>query len=145
MTKSVYLLAEIAGARVALDSASIESVVLVPTVFPAPKADPSIAGLFALRSRVLTLIDSQYLITGVRRAVEKGALAAIAEISGHHYGLLVDEVFDVVAIETDAGESRIKPASKWAALAMQTVQVDGKLVLLLDLERMVGGRQPLAA
>lgn len=143
--KSVYLLAEIAGTRVALDSASIESVVLVPAVFPAPKADPSIAGLFALRSRVLTLIDSQYLVTGIPRPVAKGAMAAIAEISGHHYGLLVDRVFDVVAIDTDASADRIKPAPKWAALTKRTVQIDGELVLLLDLENMVIGTQSLAA
>lgn len=143
--KSVYLLAEIAGTKVALDSALIESVVLVPGVFPAPKADPSIAGLFALRSRVLTLIDSQYLVTGIPRPVASGALAAIAEISGHHYGLLVDQVFDVVTIDTEAGESRIQPAAKWAVLAKGSVQVGDELVLVLDLERMVQGRQSLAA
>lgn len=143
--KSVHLLAEIAGTRVALDSASIESVVMVPSVFPAPRADPSIAGLFALRSRVLTLIDSQYLITGASRPIEPGALAVIAEIAGHHYGLLVDKVFDVVGIDINAQQGRIRPASQWTVLTKSTVQVDGELVLVLDMEQMVMGSQPLAA
>lgn len=143
--KSVHLLAEIAGTRVALDSATIESVVMVPSVFPAPRADPSIAGLFALRSRVLTLIDSQYLITGTSRPVLPGALAVIAEIAGHHYGLLVDKVFDVVGIDIDAQQGRIKPTAQWAALTRNCVQVDGDLVLVLDMERMVIGSQALAA
>ena len=141
----LFLIAYIDGCRVAIDSGRIESIVHVPEIISVPRSDPSIAGLFALRSRVLTLIDSQYLITGISRPVEKGALAAIAEIAGHHYGLLVDRVFDVVAIDIDAEEDRIRPVAKWAALTKRTVQVDGELVLLLDLERMVMGTQALAA
>ena len=94
MTNALYLVADLAGSRVAIESGLVESVVHVPEIVPAPMSDPSIAGIFALRSRVLTLIDTQYLITGIQQRPEKGALSVVTEIAGHQYGLLVDKVHD---------------------------------------------------
>lgn len=142
---ALFLIAYINGARVAIDSESIESLVHVQEVITVPKCDPSIAGLFALRSRVLTLIDSQYLVTGKNMQVSKGALAVVAEISGHHFGLLVDSVEDVVTINVDQIENSIKPAKAWARLVTGTASVGGEMVMILDPARLVNGEEALAA
>ncbi|MBL0925948.1 MAG: chemotaxis protein CheW [Sphingomonadaceae bacterium] len=142
---SLYLIAHLNGACVGIDSSAIESIVHVQDVVPVPRCDPSIAGLFALRSRVLTLVDTQYLVTGIRKQVEKGALAVVVEIAGHQYGLLVDRVEDVVSILPGQIEDRVKPAAEWAALAKCTASVDGRLVMLLDPESLVQGQISLAA
>ena len=142
---ALFLIAYINGARVAIDSESIESLVHVQEVITVPKCDPSIAGLFALRSRVLTLIDSQYLVTGKNMQVSKGALAVVAEISGHHFGLLVDSVEDVVTINVDQIENSIKPAKAWAPLVTGTASVGGEMVMILDPARLVNGEDALAA
>lgn len=142
---SLYLIAHINGARVAIDSQSIESLVHVQEVIEVPKCDPCIAGLFALRSRVLTLIDSQYLVTGIKKPAQKGALAVVAEISGHPFGLLVDAVEDVVAITAEQIENHVKPAKIWASLVTGTASVGGKMVMILDPARLVSGEQALAA
>jgi purine-binding chemotaxis protein CheW len=107
--------------------------------------DPSIAGLFALRSRVLTLIDTQYLVTGESRKAEKGALAVVVDIAGHQYGLLVDKVEDVVSIQSAQMEDHIKPSNDWAALVSQTASVEGRLVMILEPASLVGGQTALAA
>lgn len=142
---ALFLIAHINGARVAINSENIESLVHVQEVIAVPKCDPSIAGLFALRSRVLTLIDSQYLVTGKNRPVQKGALAVVAEISGHHFGLLVDSVEDVVTINVDHIENNIKPAKAWAPLITGTASVGGEMVMILDPARLVNGEEYLAA
>lgn len=142
---SLFLIAHINGARVAIESDRIESIVHVQEAISVPKCDPSIAGLFALRSRVLTLIDSQYLVTGEKQIVHKGALAVVAEISGHHFGLLVDAVEDVVSISDDQIESHIKPAKNWETLISATALVDGGMVMILDPSRLVNGEEALAA
>jgi purine-binding chemotaxis protein CheW len=142
---SLFLIAHINGARVAIESERIESIVHVQEVISVPKCDPSIAGLFALRSRVLTLIDSQYLVTGEKQAVHKGALAVVAEISGHHYGLLVDAVEDVVSIGEEQIESHIKPAKIWESLISGTASVGGEMVMILDPSRLVNRDEALAA
>ncbi len=142
---SLYLIAHINGARVAIDSDHIESLVNVQDVIPVPKSDPGIAGLFALRSRVLTLIDSQYMVTGIAGTAIKGALAVVAEIGGHHFGLLVEAVEDVVSINDHQIEPNIKPPALWAPLVTGTASVDGELVMILDPARLVNGSEALAA
>lgn len=142
---SLYLIAHIDGACVGIESDKVESIVHVQDVVPVPMCDPSIAGLFALRSRVLTLIDTQYLVTRTVRPFEKGALAVVVDIAGHHYGLLVDKVEDVISIHTGQFENNIKPAAKWAALVHETASVDGRLVMILDPVSLVQGQEALAA
>lgn len=143
--EALYLIAHINGACVGIESGAIESIVHVQDIVSVPMCDPSIAGLFALRSRVLTLIDTQYLVTGASRKAEKGALAVVVDIAGHQYGLLVDKVEDVVSIRADQMEGQIKPSSDWAALVGQTASVDGRLVMILEPTSLVGGKVALAA
>lgn len=143
--KSLFLIAHINGACVAIDSNKIESIVHVQDIIPVPSSNLSIAGLFALRSRVLTLIDAQYLVTGISQDVPKGALAVVVDVAGHQYGLLVDKVEDVVSIRKDQIQHNIKPAKIWAMLAQETASVDGRLVMIVDPASLVNGQESLAA
>ena len=94
---ALLLVVTIGGQRVALPSEAVESVVELDTLIPVPRAAPHVAGLSALRSRVLTVIDCM-------RSLELGATdcsdgireAAVVELDGHHYALIVDLVEDVV-------------------------------------------------
>jgi purine-binding chemotaxis protein CheW len=142
---ALYLIAHIDGACIGIASGTIESIVHVQDVVPVPMCDPSIAGLFALRSRVLTLIDTQYLVTGTAKKPEKGALAVVVDIAGHQYGLVVDKVEDVVSILPEQMESKIKPGSNWTRIVSQTASVDGRLVMILDTGSLVNGQEALAA
>lgn len=143
--QSLYLIARIDGARVAIQSDLVESVVHVHDVVPVPKSDPSVAGLFALRSRVLTLIDSQFAVTGMPRPVENRALAIIAEIAGHHFGLLVESVEDVVTIDADNIEKSVAPSQKWLGLATGLVDIEGEVAMIIDPAQLVAGQKALAA
>ncbi|HEV7233386.1 MAG TPA: chemotaxis protein CheW [Sphingorhabdus sp.] len=142
---ALYLVAHIDGCRVAIESDRVESIVHVPDIIAVPRSDPSISGLFALRSRVLTLIDSQYVVTGKQRRLEKGCLAVVAEIGGHHYGLAVDRVEDVVSISAEDIETAINPAAHWKPIISETASVGGELVMILDPAKLVAGEQALAA
>lgn len=144
MTKTLYLIAELAGSRVAIESSLVESVVHVPDIVPAPMSDPSIAGIFALRSRVLTLIDTQFLVTGVQQLPQKGALAVVTEIGGHQYGLLVDKVHDVVPIKIEQAETTISAPPAWARYVAQVADHDGGLVMILETNALVSGQVAIA-
>jgi purine-binding chemotaxis protein CheW len=141
----LYLIAHVNGACVGIESDKIESIVHVQDVIAVPSCDPSVAGLFALRSRVLTLIDTQYLVTQSKQVAAKGALAVVVDVGGHHYGLLVDWVEDVVPIEEDQIEANIHPAKSWAKLVTRTASIDGRLVMILDPTSLVNGQDALAA
>jgi hypothetical protein len=73
------LIARIAGQDVALSAEAIESVVEIDAITPVPLAAAHIAGLAALRSRVLTLIDT-YAALELGRSPRDGVMQAIARL-----------------------------------------------------------------
>ncbi len=141
----LFLLAEIDGTNVAIASDVVESVVHVQDFVRVPRADPLVAGVFALRSRVLTLIDTQYAVTGQSKPVPENALAVIAEIGGSHFGLIVGAVTDVVSIDESQYERAITPGPNWRKFAKSLVKIDGKIVVVLCPSKIVTGTLALAA
>lgn len=137
------LIARIAGQRVALPTTMIESVVELDAVTPVPLAAAHVAGLAALRSRVLTVIDS-YAALGLGRMASGELLqTVVVTVDGHLYGLLVDEVEDVVALAGDPAPLPAALSAGWAANAIGLVEHDGCSILMLDPARLIAG--PLAA
>ena len=55
----LYLIAQIAGRAVAIDSNQVESVVDIGEITAVPLASEHVRGLAALRSRVVTVVDTQ--------------------------------------------------------------------------------------
>jgi purine-binding chemotaxis protein CheW len=139
---NLYLIARIADTRVALRSAAIESVVPVGDAIAVPGAPPHVAGLFALRSRVLTLIDPHVVLGLPPTSIARGQRVIVIEIGGHGYALLADMIEDVCFI--DAGEQPAKGrlAAGWARLSDTVVEHQGATLLVVDPARLV--TQPLA-
>jgi purine-binding chemotaxis protein CheW len=136
---NLYLVVTIAGERVALPALTVESVVEIDNIEPVPLVAPHVAGLFALRSRVMTVIDS-------RAAVGKGhfewtgrAEAVIANCDGHGYAILVENVDDVVDPEASVIASRAVLSTGWARIARGTIEVAGEALLVIDPEALVSG------
>lgn len=136
----LLLIVTIAGSRVALPAAAVESVVELDTLIPVPRAPAHVAGLSALRSRVLTVIDTQ-------RALELGESdcsdgireAAVVELDGHHYALIVDAVEDVVEALSDPSPVRAAMGAGWERASKGMVETEEGPLLLLDIEALVAG------
>ncbi len=135
--ENLFLVVEFAGERVAIPSHEVESVVRVENIVSVPGASPVIAGLFALRSRVLTLIDTQYLVTQESRTVNKGDFCVVTEIDGHPYGLIVDRVEDVVTVAQEDLMHIGFANGKWRAVSKGMITHDDKLLLLLNSRSLV--------
>ncbi|MGQ2929564.1 MAG: chemotaxis protein CheW, partial [Sphingopyxis sp.] len=90
MMEKLYLIARIADTRVALRSRAINSVVTVGTPVHVPAAPEHVAGLFALRSRVFTLIDPHVVIGLPPTAVAPGQRVIVVDVADHGYALLAD-------------------------------------------------------
>lgn len=141
----LFLVTQIAGTEVAIGSEIIESVVSIGEVVAVPRSNPVVAGLFALRSRVLTLIDCQYRVTAIPSPARKGQLAVIAAIGGHNFGLLVEKVFDAVPVSVGQIHPAVKLAPGWSKLVSRLVEIDGRMVMALDPEALVAVDTAIAA
>ncbi|NIJ36146.1 purine-binding chemotaxis protein CheW [Sphingopyxis panaciterrae] len=132
MMDKLYLVARIADTRVALRSHAIHSVVTVGTPVRVPAAPPHVAGLFALRSRVFTLIDPHVVVGLPPVPVIPGQRAIVVDVADHGYALLADEVEDVCFI--DAPEARIvsRLLPGWARVADAVIEHQGASLLVVD-------------
>ena len=132
MMDKLYLVARIADTRVALRSRSIHSVVTVGTPVEVPGAPSHVAGLFALRSRVFTLIDPHVVVGLSSVPVAPGQRVVVVDVAGHGYALLADEIEDVCFI--DAPETRVtgKLLPGWARVADAMIEHEGQSLLVVD-------------
>lgn len=130
--ESLYLVARIAGQRVALSTQAVESVVEVEAITPVPLATAPVVGLAALRSRVLTIVDSLAALEPDARPRDDLSQAVVVTVEGHLYGLLVEEVEDVVTHRGQMQPVRIALAPGWARAARGTIDLADDTLLLLD-------------
>lgn len=132
MMEKLYLIARIAETRVALRSRAINSVVTVGTPVHVPAGPPHVAGLFALRSRVFTIIDPHVVIGLAPMPIVPGQRVIVVDVAEHGYALLADAIEDVCFI--DAPETRVagKLLPGWARVADAMIEHDGASLLVVD-------------
>ena len=131
----LYLIAQIAGRTVAIDSDQVESVVDIGDVTAIPRAAEHVRGLAALRSRVVTVVDTQSALgldTGgnAKRAV-------ITRVEGHHYALLVDSLDDVAPFDLLPLAGGVALDSAWRSAGRGIVEREGEPILAIDLASLV--------
>ena len=142
---NLYLIAVIAGTEVAIRSDCIESVVTIGDVIEIPKCDPMVAGLIALRSRVITLIDCQYAVTGCSRRIGQKSHAIIVEVNGHYYAFSVDAVRDVVSVEHNAVKAASRLDPRWSTIANEIAVIEERVLMVVSPDLLLSNRSALAA
>ncbi len=136
----LLLIVTIAGSRVALPAAAVESVVELDTLIPVPRAPVHVAGLSALRSRVLTVIDTvRSLELGESDCSDGIREAAVVELDGHHYALIVDVVEDVVEALSEPSPVRAAMGAGWERASKGMVETEEGPLLLVDIDALVAG------
>jgi len=145
MMDNLYLLVELAGQPAILPAGFVESVVEIDNVTPIPCVPPHVMGLFALRSRVLTVIDSSAALECGRHKHKGDMQAVIVTVDGHLYGLLVDHVEDVIAIDGAPVPPRALLSQAWLRMTEGVLEHEGRPLLLIDIAALIDGPLSLAA
>jgi purine-binding chemotaxis protein CheW len=132
------LLVSIAGERAAVASEIIRSVVELDGITPVPQAPQHIAGLAALRSRAMTVVDCRCALE-LPAAEAPGSLAVVVEIDEFLYALVVDAVEEVVPFGGEANEIRADLLPGWARAALGMVETSAGPALVLDPGKLIEG------
>ena len=131
----LFLLAHVAGRPVAIPTDQVDSVVDLAELVPVPGAERAVRGLAALRSRVVTVIDTG-LALGLDATPAGARRAVITRVDGHHYAVLVDALEDVAPfVRQPLGGLRLRAG--WAVAGIALIERDGEPVLVVDLPRLV--------
>jgi purine-binding chemotaxis protein CheW len=135
----LLLIVRIAGRRVALPSADVEAVVELEGLTPVPGAARHLAGLSALRSRVLTVIDSAASLGLPASKTAAVAEAIVVPSGGHTYALLVEQVEDVVEATSAPAPVKASPGQGWDRVSRGMVEAGEDLLLLVDPHAFIAG------
>ncbi|WP_242095579.1 MULTISPECIES: chemotaxis protein CheW [unclassified Sphingomonas] len=128
----LFLIAHIAGRGVAIDTTQVDSVVDLGEIVAVPCAPGAVRGLAALRSRVVTVIDTGTAL-GLSATATSAKRAIITRVDGHHYAILVDALEDVTMLERVPLSSGVTLDRGWATVGTGMVERDGEPLLVIDL------------
>lgn len=126
----LFLVAHIAGRGVAIPASQVDSVVDLGEIVAVPRAEGSIKGLAALRSRVVTVIDTG-LALGLA-PLGRTSRAVITCVDAHHYAVLVDTLEDVASFERRPLSFGVALGAGWRAAATGLVERNDEPLLIID-------------
>lgn len=128
----LFLIAQIAGRGVAIESGQVDSVVDIGEAISVPRTTLAVRGLAALRSRVVTVIDPAILL-GMPPTAANRTRAVISIIDGHCYAFLVDALEDVALFDRQQLSTGIVTDGLWHRAGRGIVERDGEPLIVLDL------------
>jgi purine-binding chemotaxis protein CheW len=103
-----------------------------------PRTPKYIEGVTNLRGRVIPVVDLRRRLGLAVSAATKSTRIAVAELEGGQVGMVVDAVLEVLRVPASAIEPPSQLLSKVDAEYVQGVaKVDGRLIILLDLARVL--------
>ncbi|QNE31291.1 chemotaxis protein CheW [Sphingomonas sp. NBWT7] len=136
MNEALHLLARVADRAIAVPAAMVDSVVDVPAIVPAPRAHPAVRGLAALRSRVVTVVDSWHLL-GLGNAPLDVRRAILTVVDGHHHAILVDTLHDVLTLAVEPVPAGMPLGPRWGPIVVGASVHDGEPLLIVDIAALV--------
>ena len=141
-----FVTSTVAGQMFGLPIACVQDVFKPARITRVPLAGPEIAGVLNLRGRIVTAIDMRNRLD--LRAPESGRapMAIGIEAKGESFGLLVDAVGEVLSLpDADCEPNPINLDRKLAAVSAGVYRLDGQLLVVLDIERVLDLRAEAAA
>ncbi len=141
---ALFLIAQIAGRTVAIESGQVESVVDIGTIVPVPRSERQVRGLAALRSRVVTVIDTRAAL-GLDAGSREATRAVITIVDGHHYAVLVDALDDVAPFDLAPISAGIVLDKGWRRIGRGLVERNGEPILAIALDALIPGVVAIAA
>lgn len=127
----------IEGQLIGLPITAVRDVFAISAMTPVPRADKAVLGLVNLRGHIVTILDLAQLLNGrasTARA-EGEAMAVGVEWQNEVFGLIVDEIGDVISPPADRSEA--VPTSSgfgWARYARRIHKLEQELMIEIDLQ-----------
>jgi purine-binding chemotaxis protein CheW len=128
----------IAGQIFGLPIARVQDVFKPLHMTRVPLAGAEIAGVLNLRGRIVTAIDMRNRLEVKKREGSGGPMAIGIEAKGESFGLLVDAVGEVLKLSNTQREPNpINLDRKLAGLSAGVYQLEGQLLVVLDIDRVL--------
>ncbi len=151
MTTREYVTFRIGGQLFGLSVTEIHDVFRPSRMTPVPLSGSEIAGVLNLRGRIVTAIDARSRL-GLplrKKSDQEQCLAIGVEHGGESFGLVIDEIGDVVQLDDSQMEQNpVNLDATWSGVSRGVYRLADGLLVIMDIDQMfvgVGGTDSAAA
>lgn len=138
MSSTEYITLRIGGQLFGAPVSDIHDVFAPTSITPVPLGPPEVAGVLNLRGRIVTAVDSRARLGLPRREEGSSFMAIHVEIQNESYGLIIDEVGEVLRLEDNEREET--PAnldSVWAQISSGVYRLEKELLVILEINKIM--------
>ncbi len=130
-----------------IDVTDVQDVFAVQALTRVPLAPPEIGGVLNLRGRIVTAIDIRQRLGLGLRSEAFGLMAVGIERGGESYGLIIDQVGEVLTLTADAFDPNPENLDpKWRAVSKGIYRLEDSLLVVVDIDLLMNfGRVAKAA
>ncbi|MDU6746406.1 MAG: chemotaxis protein CheW [Bradyrhizobium sp.] len=133
-----YVTAVIGGQLFGLPISRVQDVFMPERLTRVPLSSVEIAGVLNLRGRIVTVIDMRARLGLARADDGKPPMAVGVDLRGESYGLLIDQIGEVLRLpEASREENPVNLDPRMAKLAGGVHRLDGQLMVILDVDRVL--------
>ena len=133
-----YVTAVIGGQLFGLLISRVQDVFMPERLTRVPLASGEIAGVLNLRGRIVTVVDMRARLGLPKATGGKVPMAVGVDLRGESYGLLIDQVGEVLRLPEDSREENpVNLDPRMAKLAGGVHRLDGQLMVVLDVDRVL--------
>ena len=132
-----YVTAVIGGQLFGLPISRVQDVFMPERLTRVPLASSEIAGVLNLRGRIVT-VDMRARLGLPKNDDGKPPMAVGVDLRGESYGLLIDQIGEVLKLRDDGREENpVNLDPRMAKLAGGVHRLDGQLMVVLDVDRVL--------
>jgi purine-binding chemotaxis protein CheW len=141
-----YVTAMIGGQLFGLPISRVQDVFAPERLTRVPLAGLDIAGLLNLRGRIVTVIDMRCRLDLEAQERVGRQMAVGVEHRGESYGLLIDEIGEVLKLQAASREDNpVNLDGRLARVSAGVHRLEGRLLVILDVERVLDAGVTAAA
>ncbi len=116
----------------------VREVVMPQTCTKMPLSADAVMGLINLRGRVITQLDVRKVIGLADRETDVYRVAIVETMSGEDFGLVMDEVGEVIDLDPDSFEKTPKTLDRvWQDVSEGVLKQEERVVVLVNVERFI--------
>jgi two-component system chemotaxis sensor kinase CheA len=112
----------------------VHDVFVISELTPVPLARADVAGLLNIRGRVVTAIDLRRRLGLPALAEPKRRIAVGIEVEGESFGLIVDDVREILSPSDEGEDYAGHLGERWAALSRVVHRLETSLLIELDVD-----------
>jgi purine-binding chemotaxis protein CheW len=136
--EQVYVTLAVGGQLCGIPVLGVRDILAEQTITRIPLAAPEIAGSLNLRGRIVTAIDLRRRLNLPPPEPDQKRMSVVVEQSGELYALLVDQVSEVMNLDSTLFERNPPTLGRnWAVFSSGIYRLDGRLLVILDVARLL--------